>query len=105
MATGILGQALLTAVTSTTVYTVPAGKTSSLTVNFCNQNSSDTTKIRLSITPSGAAANTATYMEYDANIPPNGVLERGAIVLGTGQNVIVRATSSDVSCVVYGIEE
>ena len=104
MSTGILGQAILSATTSTVVYTVPAGKTSSLTVSFCNQNSSDAAKVRLSLTPlSTATAN--SYLEYDANVPANGILERGAIVAGQGENIIVRATSSDVSVVVYGIEE
>jgi hypothetical protein len=105
MSTGILGQAVLAAVTSTTVYTVPAGKTASLTVSFCNMNSSDTVKVRLSLTPASTAANTSNYLEYDTNIPPNGILERGAIVAGQNENIIVRATSADVSVSVYGIEE
>jgi hypothetical protein len=104
MASGLLAQTILTATTSTTAYTVPAGKTASITVAFCNQNSSDSTKVRLSLTSlSTATAN--SYLEYDANIPPNGILERGALVLAAAQNVIVRATSSDVSVIVYGIEE
>jgi hypothetical protein len=68
-------------------------------------NSSDTVKVRLSLTPPSTSANTSNYLEFDANIPPNGVLERGAIVAGTGENIIVRATSPDVSVSVYGIEE
>ena len=105
MSTGILGQSNPTGSTSTTVYTVPAGKTASLTVSFCNMNSSDTVKIRLSLTAVSAAAGVTNYLEFDANIPPNGVLERGAIVAGAGENIIVRANSSEVSVTVYGIEE
>lgn len=104
MASGLLAQAILTATTSTTAYTAPVGKTASITVSFCNQNSSDSAKVRLSLTSlSTATAN--SYLEYDANIPPNGILERGALVVGSSQNIIVRATSSDVSVIVYGIEE
>jgi len=104
MPSGTLGRAMLAATTSTTVYTVPAGKTASLTVSFCNQSSSDPAKIRLSLT-SLASATANSYLEYDSNIPANGILERGAIVAGAGENIIVRATSDTVSCVVYGIEE
>jgi hypothetical protein len=83
---------------------VPAGKVASLTVSFCNQSSSDAAKVRLSLTAlSTATAN--SYLEFDANIPANGILERGAIVAGAGENIIVRSTTSEVSVVVYGIEE
>jgi hypothetical protein len=104
MSTGLLGQAMLAATTNTTVYTVPAGKTASLTVAFCNQSSSDPSKVRLSIT-SSATPTSNSYIEYDSNVPANGVLERGAIVLGQNEKVIVRSTADTVSCVVYGIEE
>jgi hypothetical protein len=104
MSTGILGLSNPSVNTSTTVYTVPAGKVASLTVSFCNMNSSDTAKIRLSLTSlSTATAN--SYLEFDANVPPNGVIERGAIVAGAAENIIVRCSSSDVSVCVYGIEE
>ena len=105
MSTGILGQSNPTLNTSTTVYTVPAGKTASLTVSFVNMNSSDTAKIRLSLTAVSAAAGVTNYLEFDANIPPNGVIERGAIMAGAGENIIVRCSSSDISVSVYGIEE
>jgi hypothetical protein len=104
MPSGTLGRAMLAPTTSTTVYTVPAGKTASLTVAFCNQSSSDGAKIRLSLT-NLATATSNSYIEFDSNIPPNGILERGAIVAGAGENIIVRATSDTVSVVVYGIEE
>ena len=105
MSTGILGQSNPTINTSTTVYTVPSGKVASLTVSFCNMNSSDTAKVRLSLTASGAGAGVTNYLEFDANIPPNGVIERGAIVAGAAENIIVRCSSSDISVSVYGIEE
>jgi hypothetical protein len=100
---GILGGVTLTASTDTTVYTVPAGKVASLTINFCNRSSSDPVKVRLSLTPNAPASN--NYIEYDANVPAAGVLERGAIILEAGDKVIARATSSSVTVMVYGIEE
>ena len=104
MSTGLLGRAMLTASTDTTVYTVPASKVASITVSFCNQSSSATAKIKLAITEL-ASATSNSYIEFNADIPVNGVLERGAIVLGAAEKVIVYSNSSDVSVNVFGIEE
>ena len=104
MSTGLLGRAMLAADTLTTVYTVPAGKVASLTVSFCNQSSSGTAKVKLAITEL-ATATANTYIEYNSDIPVNGVLERGAIVLGAAEKIIVASNSSEVSVNVFGIEE
>jgi hypothetical protein len=104
MATGILAKSALTGGTDTIVYTVPSGKTSSCTISCCNRSTSDTSKVRISLTELSTPTSNS-YIEYEASIPPTGVLERSAIVLAANQNIIVRATSSDVSVVIFGIEE
>ena len=104
MASGILGRVMLTASTVATAYTVPAGKTASVTVALCNQSASDPSKIRIALSDSDTPSSN-TYIEYDSNIPASGVLERSAIVLAAGQKIVVRATTSYVSAVVFGIEE
>jgi hypothetical protein len=104
MTTGLLGRAMLVAATPATIYTVPAGKTASFTVAFCNQSSSASAKVKLAITElSAATAN--SYIEFNSDIPVNGILERGAIVLGQNEKVIAVSNSGDVSVNVYGIEE
>lgn len=103
MASGILGGSDLSAATDTTVYTCPVGKTASATISVVNRSTSDSIKVRISLTPNSAAAN--NYIEYEAAIPPTGVLERSAIVLAAGDKVIVRSTAATCSAVVFGIEE
>jgi len=102
MATGILGSENLPATTDTTVYTVPADTFAIVTVSACNRASTNRT-VRIAT----AAADTPTaaeYVEYDATLIGNGVLERGGIVLDAGKKIVARANSTDVSVVVYGIE-
>ena len=101
---GILSQNILTFNTDTLVYTVPAGKISSLTVSVCNQSPSADARINMALTTLGSmTAN--SYIEFNANIPPSGVLERSAIVLEAGNTIRALSTNSNTSVVVFGIEE
>lgn len=103
MPTGTLGQSNPAAVTNTIVYTVPVGKTATYNVNILNTGTSSAA-VRLAV----AATSTPTlaeYMEFDAVVPPNEVLERGGIVSSAGKNVVVFASSANVVVNVYGYEE
>tara|TARA_A100001234_G_scaffold221439_1_gene237517 strand:+ start:1213 stop:1530 length:318 start_codon:yes stop_codon:yes gene_type:complete len=102
MASGILGQSAPSATTNTTVYTVPAATTSVVNVNVLNRGTSAAT-VRIAL----AAASSPTdgeYIEYDAIVPPKGVLERTGIALNAGKLVVVYASSGDTSVNVYGLE-
>ena len=46
----------------------------------------------------------AEYIEYDADILANGVLERTGIVMDASKILVVRADSTDVTALAYGIE-
>lgn len=102
MATGILGQSAPGAATNTTVYTVPAETFSVVTINVCNRGTSAAT-VRIALAATGTP-DTTEYIEYDAEILANGVLERTGIALDTTKNVVVYASSADTSVSVYGIE-
>ena len=103
MASGRLGAADLAANTDTAAYTVPAAKTASFTVSLCNRSAvAVTARIALSTTATPTATD---YVEYDAVIPPNGVLERSGLVLAATQVCVVRSSGASVSAVVFGFEE
>lgn len=102
MATGRLGVADLAAATNTSVYTVPADTFSVVTVSLCNR-SAGTRSVRVAVAAAGTPLD-AEYIEYDADILANGVLERTGIVMDASKILVVRADSTDVSAVVYGIE-
>ena len=102
MATGRLGVADLAAATNTSMYTVPADTFSVVTVSLCNR-SAGTRSVRVAVAAAGTPLD-AEYIEYDADILANGVLERTGIVMDASKILVVRADSTDVSAVVYGIE-
>jgi hypothetical protein len=102
MATGRLGTADLAATTNITLYTCPTDTFTVASVSICNRSASAVT-IRLSISDSDTPAN-SEFIEYDAQILANGVLERSGLVLDSGKKIVVRSSAVDVSAVVFGIE-
>jgi len=102
MASGILGQSAPSATTNTTVYTVPAATTSVVNVNVLNRGSAAAT-VRIALAAAGTPTD-SEYIEYDAVVPPKGVLERTGIALNAGKLVVVYASSGDTSVNVYGLE-
>ena len=102
MATGILGQQALNATTNTTVYTVPADTFGIVTINVTNRNAS-ARNIRIALSATGTPSN-EEWIEYDTELLGNGTLERGGVVIDAGKNVVVYASSTDISASVYGIE-
>lgn len=103
MATGTLGQSAPSATTNTTVYTVPAGKTATFNVSILNRSSSAST-VRLAIAATGTPGD-SEWLEYDASVPGNGVLERTGLVASAAKNIVVYAGAATFSVNVYGYEE
>ena len=105
MATGRLGTANITTTADTTVYTVPASTFSVVSVNVVNRSSSATAQIRIAIA-SAATPTLAEYIEYDAQLVANGVLERTGLVLDAGKIIVVQTPTATptLSVVVHGIE-
>jgi hypothetical protein len=106
MATGRLGTANITSTVNTTVYIVPASTFSVVSVNVVNRSSSAAAQIRIAIAQSTSPA-VDEWIEYDAAIVQNGVLERTGIVMDDTNKYIVIQTPTaapTLSVVVYGIE-
>ena len=103
MASGILGQSAPSPTTNTTVYTVPASTLSVVNISITNRSTGDTANVRLALSATGTPTN-AEYIEYDSILPPRGVIERTGIALNATKNVVVYASTADISVSVYGIE-
>lgn len=103
MAGKILGRAKPLALTDTTLYTVPVGLTSTLYVNLCNRSGNEVS-VRIALSNSATPA-LEDYIEYDATIAGNGVLERGGIVMEAGKFLVIYTSAATVSAVAWGFEE
>lgn len=101
IATGKLGSANVGAAANTLIYTCPANTIATLNVRVCNRNTTSA-KVRVGIgaNPPG----TADYIEYDAPIPGNGIMEDTAIVVSAGENVVVYSDLANISVRVHGFE-
>jgi len=102
MATGRLGTANLAANALTSLYIVPSNTFTVLTLSMCNRSAAIITA-RVAIATSSTPQD-AEYIEYDIQIPANGVLERTGIVMKANEILVVRSSAVDVSAVCYGIE-
>lgn len=103
MASGTLGQSAPLAATNTTVYTVPVGKIAVCSVSIVNRGT-DTVFVRLAVAASSSPSN-SEYLEYEAPIPPSGVLERAGIVATAGKLFVAYANTANTSVNIYGYEE
>jgi len=102
MATGLLGQAALSAITNTTVYTVPPNTFTVFSVSVLNRGTSACT-VRMALSTL-ATPTAAEYIEYDVTIDPNGVLERTGLMMNAGKLLVVYTSGSSVSVSAFGIE-
>ena len=104
MASGILGQAALSATTNTTVYTVPASTLAVANINVVNRSSAATATISVALAATATPQN-SEWIEYDSVIPANGVLERTGIAVDATKRVVVYASTANCSVNVYGLEQ
>lgn len=105
MASGRLGVASPTAATNTAIYTVPANTVATINISVVNRGVGDAS-VNVAISTSTTTPADAEYVEYGALVPRNGgVLERTALVVGAGENVVVRSSVATCSFRIHGFEE
>tara|TARA_B100000427_G_scaffold326875_1_gene336352 strand:- start:2775 stop:3095 length:321 start_codon:yes stop_codon:yes gene_type:complete len=104
MASGILGQVSLASTTNTTVYTVPGSTLSVVNINVLNRNPSGVANVRVAISTQSVPTE-KDYIEYDTIVPARGILERTAIALDAGKNVVAYASTNTCSVNVFGLEQ
>lgn len=89
--------------TPLSLYQAPIGNLTSFSLNICNRNSSDV-KVRISLSVNTTPTNDE-YIEYDTVVPENETLQRLGLLLGASQYILVQSDTTNVSAVVWGIEE
>jgi hypothetical protein len=87
---------------STLVYTCPASKRAVLSVSMCNRNIGS---VALYLALTANSVSNTDYLEYGAVCGGSGVLERSGLLLVAGDKLYAQTATSNVSVVVYGIEE
>ena len=102
MATGLLGQAAPNAAQYTTLYTVPATTFTVLGLSLCNRGSS-TVSVRVALATAATPTN-SEFIEYNAEIGANGVLERTGIMMNANKLLVIYASNANVSASAFGIE-
>lgn len=109
MGSGLQGKSKPAANTWTNIYTVPAGKVLSFSINACNQ-STATASVDVVVSTSSTSGGIAgsEYVEYAAVLSSSGAtLERTGLVTDAtnGAYIWVRSSTANVSFQVYGYEE
>ncbi|CAB4153427.1 hypothetical protein UFOVP623_35 [uncultured Caudovirales phage] len=101
----VLGQVLPSAITNTTLYTVPSATSSVCsTLAICNQGTV-TTNVRVAIRPAGATLASSQYIVYDTQVNLNDTLFFTlGISLATTDVVTVYAGTANVSFSLFGSE-
>jgi glucose-6-phosphate dehydrogenase assembly protein OpcA len=105
MSKKVLGQSNPSAVTATTLYTVPSAKESVISsISVCNLASSSAT-YRIAIRPAGASLANQHYLAYDVTVGASDTtIITVGITLTTGDVIKVYASTATVAFQAFGNE-
>ena len=101
---GVLGARDLLATIPQAIYTNNNDMATVLSLNLINK-SNVPGKFRVSIGTSPTVQSTDSYIEFETELLPKGVLERTGLVVSPGYYVVVRSTVAPANAVCYGIEQ
>lgn len=103
MSSGTLGKSNLLANINSILYSAPVNSLATITLNICNRNTTQAL-VKVAISTNNAPDD-MDYIEFNAAIPPFGVLERTGIVVSSPNKLIISSNIADVSAVAYGFED
>ena len=101
----VLGQSAPSATTNTDVYTVGAGKQTTIsTITVCNRGTSSAT-YRIAVRPNGATIANEHYIAYDATVGANdSVTWTIGMTVDAADVVTVYASTANLSVNIFGAE-
>lgn len=100
----VLGQSALALTTLTNVYTVPVGKTATISsIAVCNRAAACT--FRISVAIAGAVDTVSQYVFYDSYLDANSTyIATIGITLGAGDIVRAYSSNSSTNINIFGME-
>ena len=101
----VLGQSAPSATTNTDVYTVGAGKQTTIsTITVCNRDSASAT-YRIAIRPNGATLANEHYIAYGSVVPANdSIFLTVGITVDAADVITVYSSSANLSFNIFGVE-
>ena len=101
----VLGQSAPSATTNTDVYTVGAGKQTTIsTITVCNRDSASAT-YRIAIRPNGATLANEHYIAYGSVVPANdSIFLTVGITVDAADVITVYSSSGNLSFNIFGVE-
>ena len=99
---GILGAWDLLANVNQAIYTNNYSGVNVVVVNFCNKSQAEVT-VRIAVSTSTTAPTDAEWIVYESVVGPRSAFEKTSILVSPGQSIVVRANSSSVNAVCFGV--
>lgn len=99
---GHLGGVMTIAGQNQIVYTVPTGIVATVTIAAVNTGSNNSV-VKMYISKTSTPQNYEA-IEFNAVVPPGGVIERSCMPIGEGESIIINSTNSTLAVRVAGFE-
>lgn len=93
----------LTAMAGKVLYQIPPTFSMTGNIRLANRNTFSV-RVRVAICKA-STPDPSEYIEYDASIPPGGIMEDTALIMVSGEYIYAWADNDNVSVRIHGIEE
>lgn len=100
----VLGQYSLSQNIAQAIYVCDKTVATTATVNICNLNKFAIT-VSVAVSASQTSPTNAEWLEWQAEIGPNGTLERTGLLISPGKYIVVKSSNDNVSASCWGITQ